>query len=261
MMPLDHPLALVTGGGRGIGQGICLALAEANFAVAVNYRASREGAARTAEDCRRRGAPWSEIFAADVAESAQRTQLVEDVLLRTGRIDVLVNNAGISSPVRGDLLEVTPENWDTVLNTNLSGPYFLTQQVARQMIRLRAEGVVPRPVIVNISSVSAYIASTARAEYCISKAGLAMMTQLYAHRLAPEGILVYEIRPGIIRSDMTRAAEAKYDALIEAGLTPIRRWGTPEDVGKAVVAVARGQFSFSTGEIINVDGGMHSRHL
>lgn len=260
-MPAEFPVALVTGGSRGIGRGICLALAEARYGVAVNYRSSRSSANETVAECLAKGAPRAWACSADIANSAQRTQLVENLVDETGRIDVLVNNAGISSPVRGDMLEVTPENWDTVLNTNLTGPYFLTSLVAKQMIAMRSAGVMPRGVIVNISSVSAYIASTARAEYCVSKAGLAMMTQLFAHRLAPEGIGVFEIRPGIIRTDMTRGSEAKYDALIAEGLTPIRRWGEPEDVGKAVVAVASGQFSFSTGEILNVDGGMHSRHL
>lgn len=254
-------VALVTGGGRGIGRGISVALAEAGFALAVNYRSGREAAEETCRECLARGAPWCQAFQGDVGRRQDRDDLVDQVIDRAGRIDVLVNNAGISSPIRGDMLEVTEQSWDTVLDTNLKGPFFLGQRVARYMRDQLAAKAIPSAVIVNISSISAYVASVARSEYCVSKAGLSMLTQLWAHRLAEYGILVYEIRPGIIRTDMTRAAVAKYDELLANGLAPLRRWGTPEDVGKVVALLARGQFSYSTGEIINVDGGFHSRHL
>ncbi|MFO0949026.1 MAG: 3-ketoacyl-ACP reductase [Planctomycetota bacterium] len=254
-------VALVTGGGRGIGRGISVALAQAGFAVAVNYRSGLAAAEETCRACHAVGAPWAEPWPGDVARVEDHRRLVDGLVDRAGRIDVLVNNAGISSPIRGDMLEVSEESWDTVLGTNLKGPFFLSQRVARMMIAQPAKDSTPNAVIVNISSISAYVASVARSEYCISKAGMSMLTQLLAHRLAEHGILVYEVRPGIIQTDMTRPAMEKYDALIANGLTPIRRWGTPEDVGRVVALLARGQFSFSTGEIINVDGGFHSRHL
>lgn len=260
-MALSQRVALVTGGGRGIGRGICLSLAEAGFSVAINYNAGKEPAEQTRDECLACGAAWAETFQANVADLTDGERLVEAVAERTGRIDLLVNNAGISSPVRGDMLEVTEQNWDTVLSTNLKGPFFLSQRVARRMIAWNQAGVVDRPMIINVTSISAYVASVARSEYCISKAGLSMLTQLLAHRLAPEGILVYEVRPGVIDTDMTSGAKEKYERLIAEGLYPIRRWGEPADVGRAVAVLASGQLSFSTGEIINVDGGFHSRHL
>lgn len=262
MTTVGHPVALVTGGGRGIGVGICRALAGAGFGVAVNYRGSKEAAEQTRDDCLAAGAPWATAVQGDVARLDDHEPLVEAVYQQTGRIDLLVNNAGISSPQRGDLLDVTPQAWDQVLGTNLRGPFFLTQAVLRRMLAADApvtEGV-PRAVI-NISSISAYVASKARSEYCISKAGLSMLTQLLAHRLAEAGILVFEVRPGVIRSDMTQGAIEKYDRLIAQGLSPIRRWGTPEDVGRAVVSLATGGIPFSTGLVVDVDGGYHSRHL
>jgi NAD(P)-dependent dehydrogenase (short-subunit alcohol dehydrogenase family) len=179
------------------------------------------------------------------------------------RLDLLVNNAGIAPLVRVDVLEAGEESFDRVLDVNLKGPFFLTQAAARWMLeQTNVRGAMaPRPKIVNISSVSAYTASLNRAEYCISKAGLSMMTQVFAARLAPQGINVYEIRPGIIATDMTGPVKAKYDQLIADGLTPIERWGNPDDVGKAVAALAQDLFPFSTGEVLNVDGGFHLRRL
>jgi NAD(P)-dependent dehydrogenase (short-subunit alcohol dehydrogenase family) len=174
-----------------------------------------------------------------------------------GPVDLLVNNAGVAPDVRADLLDATEESFDRVIGINLKGPYFLTQLVAQQMI---ATGVPGK--IITISSVSAYAPSTNRGDYCLAKAGLAMMTKLYAARLAEHGITVYEVRPGIIATDMTGPVKAKYDRLIhEDGITPIRRWGQPEDVGKAVVAIAQGLLPFSTGQVIDVDGGFHIRTL
>ena len=187
------------------------------------------------------------------------TRLVDEILARWDRIDVLVNNAGISSPGRADLLDATEEAWDRVFAVNLKGPFFLTQRVVREMLRLgdRLTG----PAVVSISSVSAEAVSVNRGDYCVSKAGLAMMTKLFAARLGASGIRVYEVRPGIIETDMTGGVRERYDRLIAEGLTPIRRWGTPEDVGRAVVSLASGAIPYSTGEVVNVDGGYHLRRF
>ena len=251
-----RPVALVTGGSRGIGRGICLALGRAGFAVVVNY----QGNETAAQETRQLLGEHSIISQGDISRSADRGRILEETLSQWGRIDLLVNNAGITSVGRKDLLEATEESWDAVLGVNLKGPYFLTQSVAREMIRLRPTlGASYRPTIVNITSVSAYALSMNRGDYCVSKAGLSLASQLWALRLADEGIRVYEVRPGIVESDMTAGAHEKYTKLIAEGLTPIRRWGTPEDVGRAVVALAMGEFPYSTGEVINVDGGFHLR--
>jgi 3-oxoacyl-[acyl-carrier protein] reductase len=189
--------------------------------------------------------------------------LVEETIKRFGRIDLLVNNAGVAPNVRADILEAGEESFDRMIDINLKGPYFLTQLVARQMIK-QAEGAKSEAssgMIITISSISAYTASINRGDYCIAKAGLGMMTSLYAARLAEYGINVYEIRPGVIATDMTEPVKDKYDKLIAEGLTPIQRWGRPDDIGKAVVAIAAGLLPFSTGEVINVDGGFHLRRL
>jgi 3-oxoacyl-[acyl-carrier protein] reductase len=192
--------------------------------------------------------------------AADRERLVAETVKNFGRIDLLVNNAGVAPKVRADLLDAGEESFDRLININLKGPYFLTQLVARHMIE-QAE-TVTNPKIITISSISAYTASLNRGDYCVAKAGLAMATQLYAARLAEHGINVYEIRPGIIETDMTGAVKEKYDDLIfNEGITPIRRWGQPEDVGKAVVAVATDLLPFSTGQVIDVDGGFHLRIL
>jgi NAD(P)-dependent dehydrogenase (short-subunit alcohol dehydrogenase family) len=215
------------------------------------------------------------LVQADVSVAADRAKLVAETLAAFGRIDLLVNNAGVAPDVRADLLEASEESFDRLININLKGPYFLTQLVAREMVReatKRGETVSggktvsgtvsPSPKIVNITSVSAYTASVNRGDYCVAKAGLAMMTQLFAARLAEHGINVYEIRPGIIETDMTGPVKAKYDELIfEKDLTPIRRWGRTQDVARAVVAIAKDLLPFSTGEVINVDGGFHLRRL
>jgi 3-oxoacyl-[acyl-carrier protein] reductase len=186
---------------------------------------------------------------------------VEGTLERFGRIDLLVNNAGIAPRQRVDILEVGEASYDEVMAVNLKGPFFLTHRVAKAMIGLIEAGTVERPKIVNVGSLSAYTSSPSRGEYCLSKAGVAMMTALYADRLAGYGIQVYEVRPGIIATDMTRVVGKKYDDLIAQGLTPIRRWGQPDDVARAVVAIAEEYLPFSTGEVINVDGGFHLRRL
>jgi NAD(P)-dependent dehydrogenase (short-subunit alcohol dehydrogenase family) len=198
---------------------------------------------------------------ADVADLEQGRQVLDRTLAEFGRLDLWVNNAGVAPEVRRDLLEMTPESWDRVLGTNLRGPMFLTQAVARAMIALRRAGTVAEPQIVFITSISSTFASTGRGEYCVSKAGLSMLAQLFAARLADEGIRVYEVRPGIIETDMTAPVKALYDDRIATGLSPIRRWGTPEDVGRAVAALAAGALPYSTGEVIHVDGGLHLPRL
>ena len=226
----------------------------------MNYRASEQAARECAATIKAAGGEAVAVKA-DIARAGDRGGLVDRALETFGRIDLLVNNAGAAPRKRTDVLDMTEESFDEVLAVNLRGPFFLTQRVAGEMIRLVESGTVKDPMIVNISSVSAYASSTNRAEYCIAKAGLSMMTRLYADRLAESGINVYEIRPGIIETDMTSAVKDKYDDLIAGGLTPIRRWGQPEDVARAVVAIAEGSFPFSTGETFNVDGGFHIRRL
>ncbi|NUQ03023.1 MAG: 3-ketoacyl-ACP reductase, partial [Anaerolineae bacterium] len=178
-----------------------------------------------------------------------------------GAVDLLVNNAGVAPRRRADLLETSEESYDEVMAINLKGPFFLSQRIAREMIRAREAGRAGAPKIINIGSISAYTSSISRSEYCLAKAGMGMMTQLFADRLAQQGINVYEVRPGIIATDMTEGVTEKYDRLIADGLTPIRRWGQPEDVARIVAALADDVLPFSTGEVINVDGGFHMRRL
>jgi len=259
---IENPVAVVTGGSRGIGRGICVELARRGYAVAVNYAGNEEAARQTQRQITSLGIdPPTDVLLcrADVAVTADRDRMLDQVLARWGRIDALVNNAGITSVGRRDLLEATEESWDRVLGVNLKGPYFLTQRVAREMLRLLPR--LANPTIVNISSLSAYSVSTNRGDYCISKAGLGMLTQLFALRLAEHGIGVFEVRPGVIDTDMTAAARDRYTQLIAEGLMPIRRWGTPEDVGKAVAALVTGAIPFSTGDALNLDGGFHIRRF
>ncbi|MGI6239135.1 MAG: 3-ketoacyl-ACP reductase [Christensenellales bacterium] len=229
--------ALVTGGTRGIGRAIAERLRGGGWEVVVSARTPHE-------------VPGIRCIQADNANAADRTRLLHEA----GEIDLLVNNAGIAPRARADILEMSEASMDEVMRTNLYGPFFLTQQAAKGMIGRGG-------MIINISSVSAYAASVERGEYCISKAGIAMMTQLFAVRLAAHDIPVYEIRPGVIRTDMTGQVTAKYDKLIAGGLTPIARWGEPADVAEAVAVLAEGRLKFSTGEVVNVDGGFHLRRL
>ena len=237
--------ALITGGSRGIGRGIADYLYEKGFRVALTSRGEADEVARARYLCIR----------ADNSSGGDREMVVGRVLAECGGIDLLVNNAGIAPRERADILRASEASMREQLDVNLIGPYFLTQRVANAMIG-QSGGM-----IVNITSISAYAASVNRGDYCVSKAGLSMMTKLYAARLAEHGIPVYEIRPGVIQTDMTRGVAAKYDALIEDGLTPIMRWGLPEDVAKAVYMLSEGLLPFSTGEVINVDGGFHLQRL
>lgn len=257
---METKVALVTGGGRGIGHGIVLALAKAGWQVAFSYLGNTSAAQATLAEIQGLGAAGLAVQA-DIGESEERAALVAEVLDQFGGIDLLVNNAGMAPRQRVDLLEMGEASYDEVMSTNLKGPFFLTQQVARIMIEQQRTEPDKMPVVINISSISADTSSTNRGEYCISKAGMGMMTQLFADRLAEAGIRVYEIRPGIIETDMTAAVKAKYDQKIAEGLFPIRRWGQPEDVAQAVLALASGILPYSTGEVIHVDGGFHIRRL
>ena len=257
----DNRTALVTGGSRGIGKGIVLALAGIGYDVAINHFDPDDSAAeQTAAEVRALGRKCR-TWKGDVSRAEDRAALLRNVRREFGRINLLVNNAGVAPTMRADILEATEESFDRVMSINLKGPYFLTQAVANWMIAEYRADPDEFLAIVNISSVSAYASSTARGEYCISKAGVSMATTLWADRLAEFGINVYEIRPGIIATDMTAAVTEKYDRLIADGLTPIKRWGAPEDIGRAVAAIASGSFPFSTGEVFNLDGGFHLRRL
>ena len=257
---MNRQVAIITGAGRGIGRGIALALAARGWAAAINFRGNVEAAAATAALVEQAGGE-ALVLQANIADADDRARLVRQTVERFGRIDLLVNNAGMGPRQRLSVLETSEASYDEVMEVNLKGPFFLTQQVAKQMLAQEADSAATAPKIINISSISAYTSSPNRGEYCISKAGMGMMTALFADALADAGINVYEIRPGVIRTDMTSAVSEKYDNLIADGLTPIRRWGEPDDVARAVVAIAEGYLPFSTGEVINVDGGFHLQRL
>ncbi len=252
--------AIITGSGRGIGRGIAIQLAKSGWNIIVNDVHDPQPPAETLGLVRSEGSDGATIMA-DITSAVDRERLVSETLEAFGRIDLLVNNAGIGPRQRLDILEITEESMDEVLKVNLIGPFFLTQLVARKMIELVDQKIIENPKIVNIGSISAFTSSTSRAEYCISKAGVAMVTLLYADRLAAQGINVYEIRPGIIETPMTSGVKDKYDKLIAEGITPIKRWGQPVDIGKAIVCIAEDYLPFSTGQVINVDGGFHIHRL
>ena len=253
--------ALVTGASRGIGRGIAIELARSGCNVAINY-ASNAAAAEEALGLVRAAGGDGILIKGDVAVAGDRERMVAETVARYRRIDLLVNNAGVAPNVRADLLDAGEESFDRLYAINLKGPYFLTQIVARQMLGQEKDAEGFRGRIVTISSISAYTASINRGDYCVVKAGLGMMTKLFADRLANDGINVYEIRPGIIATDMTGGVKEKYDRLIiEQGITPIRRWGKPEDIGRAVRAIAEDRFPFSTGAVFDVDGGFHLHRL
>jgi 3-oxoacyl-[acyl-carrier protein] reductase len=266
-----NPVALITGASRGIGRGIALALAELGWDLVVNFVHDATAAEQTASDCvaAARTADRTiraRVCQADISVGPDRRKLMDFTRDTFGRLDLLVNNAGIAPAARADILDATEASFDRLIATNVKGPYFLTQLAARWMIEQSGiqhptSSIQYRPKIVTVSSISAYTASTNRGDYCVSKAALSMLTPLFAARLAEHGINVYEIRPGIIATDMTRPVKEKYDKLIAEGLTPIKRWGRPEDIGQAVAAIAQDLLPFSTGEVVNVDGGFHLRRL
>jgi 3-oxoacyl-[acyl-carrier protein] reductase len=257
----DARLAVVTGGSRGIGRGIVGELAALGMSVVVNYRANAKAAEEACHEAEQRGSPRAVAIAADVADLESGRHLLDQTLSDFGRLDVWVNNAGVAPEARLDLLEATTHGWDRVIGTNLRGPFFLTQAVAKAMIDLAAANRLVDPQITFISSISSVFSSINRGEYCVAKAGLSMVAQLFAVRLADHGIRVYEVRPGIIATDMTAPVRTHYDRRIADGLSPIRRWGTPADVGRAVAALANGALSYSTGEVLYVDGGLHLPRL
>jgi NAD(P)-dependent dehydrogenase (short-subunit alcohol dehydrogenase family) len=248
--------AVVTGGRRGIGRGICFALASAGFDVAVVDLEDDEASQATLAGLRERGAR-AHFIRGDISALASHASIVGAVYDAFGTFDCLVNNAGVSVQKRGDLLDVAPDSFDRVVGINLRGTFFFTQAAARRMADETRAPDSPARSIITISSVNAWLVGPDRGEYCISKAGLTMMTKLFAVRLAPHRIHTYEIRPGVIATDMTAVAKDKYDRLIGDGLTPIARWGMPEDVGAAAAALATGAVPFSTGDAYHVDGGMH----
>ena len=251
--------AVVTGSSRGSGYAIARQLGLDGFNVVIVATGSREKNIDAIRRLEEEGITVGYVQA-NVADHDDRLRIVSESVQLFGRIDVLVNNAGVAPLVRADLLEMTEESFDRVVGINTKGNMFLTQAVARQMIS--QEPIEKRKgVIVNISSCSSVVSSTSRGEYCVSKAGISMLTTLFADRLASEGILVHEVRPGVIATDMTSAVQAKYDRLIEDGLFPIARWGTPEDVAGAVSALVSDKFLYTTGNYIDVDGGFHIKRL
>ncbi len=261
---------LVTGASRGIGRGIAVRLAEAGYSVAINYAGNREAAEDTRAECAQLAAgrsterePRYEIFQANVGIRADRERMVSEVFDRFGRVDALVNNAGIGPRERLDILDATEESFEEVMRVNLQGPYFLTQSIVRRWRSGETgESLLPAGYkVIFVSSISAHTVSFNRGEYCVSKAGMAMATQLWAGRLADEGVQVFELRPGIMKTDLTSKVRDKYDKLISEGLVPQRRWGTPDDMGTSVRALVRGDFPFSTGAVIDVDGGFQIRRL
>jgi NAD(P)-dependent dehydrogenase (short-subunit alcohol dehydrogenase family) len=253
-------VALITGGSRGIGLGIATELAEAGFDIALNGVRDEQLVKDVMDKLKKTGAKV--IYCqGDIASVTARRAIVEKVKAEFGALHVLVNNAGIAPKERKDILEATEESFAYLLATNLQGPYFLTQLVANWMIAQQQEQSGFEGCIINISSVSANVASVNRGEYCVAKAGLSMATQLFAARLGEYNIPVYEVRPGIIHTDMTAGVTEKYDKLIEAGLTVQKRWGEANDVGKAVKALVLKYFPYSTGQVFNVDGGMTLRRL
>ena len=264
-----NSVALITGASRGIGRGIALELAKTGYDLAIGYvrdaASARQTAAEAYSAAKQLGRSIrAEICAADIGVSHDRENLIQFAKSQFDRLDLLVNNAGVAPEVRVDILEASEESFDRLIAVNVKGPYFLTQLAAKWMIEQRKHAnssAIAGSKIVTITSISSYTASTNRGDYCLAKAALSMLTPLYAARLAEYGINVYEIRPGLITTDMTAPVREKYDALIADNLTPIKRWGSPADVGKAVVAIAQDLLPFSTGEVINVDGGFHIRRL
>ncbi len=253
----SKPVAVITGASRGIGRAVTLALASEGFDIAAIARSvDSEGMVILRTEVEKRGAEFFPV-GLDISCTFCHKEVVSNILHRYGRIDILVNNAGVAPLLRNDILEMTEESYDRVMNINLKGPVFFAQKIAREMIWMKEQISGYKPVIVFMTSVSAVLSSTNRTEYCISKAGLSMASTVYADRLSKEGILVCEVRPGIIQTDMTAKIKDKYDNLIADGLVPQKRWGLPEDIGKAVASIARGDWNFSTGMVFEISGGLN----
>ena len=253
-------VALITGGSRGIGYGIAVQLAQAGYDLVINGVREAEAVSSQLKELQSKGAKVL-YCRANISSADDRAAMLDEINSYYGRLDILINNAGIAPRERKDILDASEESFTELIDTNLKGPYFLTQSVARWMITQKSDRDDFNGCIINISSISAVVASVNRGEYCVAKAGVSMATQLFAVRLAEHNIPVYEIRPGIIQTDMTAGVTEKYDRLIEGGLTLQKRWGFPEDVGKAVLALAEGYLPYSTGQIINVEGGMLTQRL
>lgn len=253
---IDQPVALVTGGSRGIGRAICLALAAEKFAVMINYNENHDGA----NDVRRlieKKHGRADVVHGDITAPSHRDLMVEHTMETFGRIDLLVNNAGIAHPAPGDILESRDRSYNRVMNANLKGPYFLTCRVASVMIGLIESKAIKRADIINISSIRSFIVGEQNAEYCLAKAGIGMMTRLFATRLARHNIGVYEIAPGVIDTDMIRPTRARYAKAVSEGAAIQKRIGKPDEVARAVASIARGDFPYSTGSVFMVDGGLH----
>jgi 3-oxoacyl-[acyl-carrier protein] reductase len=257
----SKPVAVITGASRGIGRAITLSLAAEGFdIVAIARSLDSEGMETLGCEVDKLKAAFFPI-GLDISCTTCHKEVVSNILERYGRIDFLVNNAGVAPLQRNDILDLTEESYDRVLNINLKGPVFFAQKIAKEMVWLKDQIPAYRPAIVFMSSVSAVMSSTNRGEYCISKAGLSMASSIFADRLSEYGILVYEVRPGIVQTDMTARVKDKYDKLIAEGLVPQKRWGIPEDIGKAITSLARGDWGFSTGAVFEVSGGLNIRSL
>jgi 3-oxoacyl-[acyl-carrier protein] reductase len=259
---MNHkPVAVITGASRGIGRAIAISLASEGYDIAAIARSTdSEGIKILNSEVEKRGAEFFPI-GLDISCTTGQTEVVSNILERYGRIDFLVNNAGVAPLQRNDLLEMTEESYNRVMNINLRGPFFFSQKIAKEMIWLKDQLSDYKPVIVFITSVSAILSSANRAEYCISKAGLSMASSIFADRLSRENIRVYEIRPGIIDTDMIMKVRDKYDKMIDEGRVPQKRWGIPEDIGKAVASIARGDWDFSTGMVFEISGGLNIHKL
>ncbi len=257
----EKPVAVITGASRGIGRSVAIALAAGGYDIAAIARSvDSEGMEILGPEVEKSGAAFFPV-GLDISCTSCHKEVIANILERYGRIDVLINNAGVAPLLRNDVLEMTEESYDRVMNINLKGPVFFAQRIAREMIWLKQTMTDYKPVIVFVTSVSAVRSSPNRSEYCVSKAGLSMISTIFADRLSREEILVYEVRPGIIQTDMTAKIKDKYDRLISEGLVPQKRWGLPEDVGKAVASIARGDWSFSTGMIFEISGGLNIQKL
>lgn len=257
----EQPVAVITGASRGIGRAIAIALVKEGFDIAAIARTSdSEGMLSLQPEIEKHGGAFFPI-GLDISATCQHNEAIKSIMDRFGRIDLLVNNAGVAPLERKDILEMSEESYDHVTDINLRGPVFFAQRVAREMIWLKGSHPDMKLSIIFITSVSSYISSTNRMEYCVSKAGLSMAATVFADRLAEEGIDVYEVRPGIIKTDMTIKLKDKYDKVIAEGLIPQKRWGHPDDVSKAVASLARGDWSFSTGTVFELSGGMNIKSL
>jgi 3-oxoacyl-[acyl-carrier protein] reductase len=257
----DKPVAVITGASRGIGRSVAIALAAEGYDIAAIARSvDSEGMENLAPEVEKNGAQFFPI-GLDISCTHCHKEVVSNILERYGRMDILVNNAGVAPLQRNDVLEMTEESYERVMNINLKGPVFFAQKIAKEMIWLKQQIADYKPLIVFVTSVSAVRSSVNRAEYCISKAGLSMASTIFADRLSSEGILVFEVRPGVIWTDMTKKIKDKYDKLINEGLIPQKRWGQPEDIGKAIASLSRGDWSFSTGMVFEISGGLNISKL